>query len=118
MQPLTHDHVRRIARLCKLRLSEDEAADAAVRLTAVLEHMERLGELDLKGVEPMARATDEPARLRADEPGPTLGVEAVRSLAPAVFEPTDPTGEVDADGQPRTLTFIAVPSVLDRGGGA
>ena len=118
MADLSETDVRRVAQLCKLRLSEAEIDDARQRLAAVLTHMERLAALDLDDVEPMARASDEPARLRGDEPGAAISPDTLRAIAPQTFESPDAAGTTDDDGQPIEHTFIAVPKVLGDGGGA
>ena len=66
------------------------------------------GSLDLDGVEPMARASDEPARLRDDEPGEPLPGQTLADLAPQVEEFHDADGGVQR--------FIRVPKVLGEGG--
>lgn len=119
MTELTPDEVRKVARLGKLDLTDDEAADARRRLSAVLTHMESLQRLDLAGVEPMAHVGDEPAPLRDDQPGPTLPAEQAVGLAPATYETDDPGAGIDeATGEPRRLRFIRVPKVIGEGGGA
>jgi len=100
-EPLTQSAVRKVARLAKLALTDAEVEEDRVRLGAVLGHARRLARLDLAEVEPMAHAGDFPAPLRADEPGPTLPVDAVLNLAPQ----SDPP-------------FILVPRTLGEGGGA
>ena len=82
------------------------------KLEAVLGYVERLRELDLDGVEPMTRASDEPARLRDDTPGEPLKGDALATLAPDLYEHQ----QVDADGEAQTERFIRVPKVLGEGG--
>ncbi|MEM7622221.1 MAG: Asp-tRNA(Asn)/Glu-tRNA(Gln) amidotransferase subunit GatC [Planctomycetota bacterium] len=119
MQDLTHEDVRGIARLAKLRLTDEECADARVRLCAVLGHMEKLSELDLDGVEPMAHAHGEPCRLCEDVPGPTLDPELIHELAPRSLEVPDASGQEPLeDGMPAQHVYLAVPRVLPGGGGA
>jgi aspartyl-tRNA(Asn)/glutamyl-tRNA(Gln) amidotransferase subunit C len=105
---LTADDVRRVARLSKLELDEARVEEERVRLSAVLGYVQRLRELDLLGVEPMPRASEETARLREDEAGEALPPETIADLAPEVFETTD--------GEGRTQRFIRVPRVLGEGG--
>ena len=50
-------------------------------LSSILEHVERIGELDLDGVEPTSHVVDVENVLRSDEPRPSLPRE--RALAPA-----------------------------------
>jgi aspartyl-tRNA(Asn)/glutamyl-tRNA(Gln) amidotransferase subunit C len=94
---IDRDEVLHVARLARLRLSEDELEPMARELSAVLDHIAKIEELDLDGVAPTthvvadAMSTDAMTthpRLRADEPRPSLPREVVLAQAPAV----------DADG--------------------
>ncbi len=107
---LTRERVERIAALGALSLSEGEVEAERARLGAVLGYVERLGELDLEGVEPLAQIGEERGKLREDEPGATLDPERVAELAPAAFE------VADGDGGGASV-FIRVPKVIDGGGG-
>lgn len=109
---LSDDDVRKVARLSKLAVADADLARERSRLEAVLGYVERLRELDLEGVEPMPRASDEPARLRDDEPGEHLGPDTLASLAPDLAEHQS----VDAEGNATTERFIRVPRVLGEGG--
>jgi len=108
MPELTPDDVRKVARLSKLHLDDAEVDAERARLAAVEGDVERLRELDLDGVEPMARASEETARLREDEPGEPIAGETLADLAPEVFESHDAGGGVGR--------FIKVPKVLGEGG--
>lgn len=109
---LSDDDVRKVARLSKLSVADADLDRERTRLEAVLGYVERLRELDLEGVEPMARASDEPARLREDTPGDPLNSDALATLAPDVFEHQS----VDGEGDAQTERFIRVPKVLGEGG--
>ncbi|MFG0286244.1 MAG: Asp-tRNA(Asn)/Glu-tRNA(Gln) amidotransferase subunit GatC [Phycisphaerales bacterium JB039] len=98
---LTPEEVRKVARLAKLRLTEDEVEAERQRLGAVLEHARRLQSLDLTDVEPMAQVGDRPAALREDRPGPTLPVDESLRMAPRSAGP-----------------FLVVPRTIGPGGGA
>jgi aspartyl-tRNA(Asn)/glutamyl-tRNA(Gln) amidotransferase subunit C len=80
-------HVARLARLC---LDDEEVASMRRDLGSVLGHIEKIGELDLADVSPMAYvARDDvaPAQgLRADEPRPSLPRDVALASAPAVSE--------------------------------
>jgi aspartyl-tRNA(Asn)/glutamyl-tRNA(Gln) amidotransferase subunit C len=82
---LSLDEVRRIARLARLRLSAEEEAAFAGQLSAILDHVAQLGELDVSGVEPMthALAAGEGVALREDAPLPCLPPAAALANAPA-----------------------------------
>ena len=45
--------VRRVAKLSRIAVSEDEAAAMQTELNAILGFIEQLGEVDVTGVEPM-----------------------------------------------------------------
>ena len=49
---LTHDEVRHVAELAKLRLSDEEVAEFAGQLSDILEYAERLQEVDTSHVPP------------------------------------------------------------------
>lgn len=99
---ITTESVRRVAHLSRLALTDGQLAACADRLGAVLSYVDRLKELDLRGVEPMAHPGDATNRLQVDEPageasGPErrLGPEALMRMAPASMPP-----------------FVKVPKVL------
>ena len=53
---LSLEQVRRIADLARLRLSAEEEKTFAVQLSAILDHVRQLEELDVSGVPPMTHA--------------------------------------------------------------
>lgn len=81
---IDRDEVLHVARLARLRLSEEEIEPMATELSAVLEHVEKIAELDLEGVEPTSHVVEVTGRLRADEPQESLSREAALAQAPAV----------------------------------
>ena len=82
---LSLDEVRRIAALARLRLSAEEERTFAAQLSAILDHVRQLEELDVSGVEPMthALAAGESTPLRADAVEPSLAPEEALAAAPA-----------------------------------
>ena len=52
---LSTDDVKNVAKLSRLKLSDEEIAGYAQQLGSVLEYVEKLNELDLDGVEPLAQ---------------------------------------------------------------
>jgi aspartyl-tRNA(Asn)/glutamyl-tRNA(Gln) amidotransferase subunit C len=82
---LSLDEVRRIAALARLRLSPEEEQTFAVQLSAVLDHVRQLDELDVSGVEPMthALAAGETPAPRPDAVQPSLSPEEALAAAPA-----------------------------------
>jgi aspartyl-tRNA(Asn)/glutamyl-tRNA(Gln) amidotransferase subunit C len=78
------EQVLHVARLARLALAEEEIEPMARELSAVLDHVARIGELDLDGVLPTAHVVDVTGALRADEPLPCLPREVALAQAPAV----------------------------------
>jgi aspartyl-tRNA(Asn)/glutamyl-tRNA(Gln) amidotransferase subunit C len=81
---IDRDEVLHVARLARLRLDEDEVQTIARELSGVLDHIARIGELNLDGVPPTAHVVEVTGRLRADEPRPCLSREVALEQAPAV----------------------------------
>ena len=54
----------------------------SVELSKVLDHIDKIRELDLEGVRPTSHVIDVVNALRADEPEPSLPVEVVLASAP------------------------------------
>jgi len=82
---LTEKEVRYVADLANLKLSDNEVPVMVAKLDEILAHMDRLGEIDTTGVEPMAQvlySAEDTASLREDIPRPTLGSEAALANAP------------------------------------
>lgn len=75
-----------MARLARLELAEDELPVMARELSAIVEHVARIGELDLEDVAPTSHVLEVTGALRADEPRPCLPREVALAQAPAVGE--------------------------------
>lgn len=58
----------------------------SAELSKVLEHIERISELDLDGVPPTSHVIDVTNALRPDEPQPSLPVELALDQAPEPLE--------------------------------
>jgi aspartyl-tRNA(Asn)/glutamyl-tRNA(Gln) amidotransferase subunit C len=93
---LTPDVVRRVARLSRLKLKDEEVTKLASELSQVLHYVDQLNELDVANVEPMAHAIELANVFRADEPRPSLPREAALANAPK------------SDGK-----YFLVPPILD-----
>ena len=78
---LDRAQVLHVARLARLALTDEEIERMAAELSNVLDHIEKIGELDLAGVAPTSHVIDVVNALRADEPTPSLPAEV--ALAPA-----------------------------------
>jgi len=79
---IDRDQVLHVARLARLELSGDDVERMAAELGSILENVERIGELDLAGVEPTAHVVPLENVLRSDEPRPSLPREAALAQAP------------------------------------
>ena len=71
-----------MARLARLKLSDDEVAQMSGELSGILEHVERISELDLDGVEPTSHVIELENVLRPDEPRPSWPRERVLERSP------------------------------------
>jgi aspartyl-tRNA(Asn)/glutamyl-tRNA(Gln) amidotransferase subunit C len=81
---IDRDEVLHVARLARLQLSEDEIEPMARELSAVLDHVARIRELDLDDVPVTTHVAELTGRLREDEPRECLPREVVLAQAPAV----------------------------------
>lgn len=81
---IDREQVLHVARLSRLELSEPEIERMAAELSKVLDHIERINELDLENVPPTSHVVDVANALRADEPQPCLPRDVVLAQAPAV----------------------------------
>ena len=80
---ISREQVLHVAKLSRLRLSDEEVETMARELNGIFEHIERIGELDLEGVEPTTHVVEVANALRADEPKPSLSRDVVFEQAPA-----------------------------------
>ena len=94
---LSLEEVRRIAALARLRLTPEEERTFASQLSAILDHVAELRELDVTGVEPMTHAL-------AGE-GPDLLV--------VVLLPSLPPEEALANAPAREGTYFKVPRIIE-----
>ncbi len=83
---IDRDQVLHVARLARLRLSEEEVETMAGELSGILEHVDRIGRLDLEGVEPTSHVVALENVLRADEPRPSLPAEVALASAPEALD--------------------------------
>jgi aspartyl-tRNA(Asn)/glutamyl-tRNA(Gln) amidotransferase subunit C len=81
---LSLDEVRHVAKLARLDLSEEEIATLQGELTALLDHVDKVRQLDTAGVPPTAHPLPLNNVLRDDEVRPCLDRSAVLAGAPAV----------------------------------
>jgi aspartyl-tRNA(Asn)/glutamyl-tRNA(Gln) amidotransferase subunit C len=81
---IDRDEVMYVARLARLALDEQELEPMARELSAVLDHIAKISELDLDDVPPTSHVVDVTGGLRSDQPRPCLPRELVLAQAPAV----------------------------------
>jgi aspartyl-tRNA(Asn)/glutamyl-tRNA(Gln) amidotransferase subunit C len=82
---ITEQQVRYVADLANLSLTDAEVQKFQVDLDEILDHIERLNEIDTAGVEPMAQVLYESADTatwRADQIVPPLGTDTALANAP------------------------------------
>jgi aspartyl-tRNA(Asn)/glutamyl-tRNA(Gln) amidotransferase subunit C len=83
---IDREQVLHVARLARLELTDDEVERMSGELSAVLDHIEKIGELDLDGVAPTTHVIEVENALRPDEPEPSLPREVALAEAPAVAD--------------------------------
>lgn len=83
---LDRAETRRIARLARIRVPEEDLDVLAGELSAILGWIEKLDEVDVAGVEPMAGAGGEAAPARADKAAEGAGAERILANAPEAAE--------------------------------
>jgi aspartyl-tRNA(Asn)/glutamyl-tRNA(Gln) amidotransferase subunit C len=79
---IDREQVLHVARLARLALSEEDVETMSRELSTILDHVEKIGELDLDGVEPTSHVVELENVLRADEPQPSLSSEQALETAP------------------------------------
>ena len=93
---LTIEQVHHVATLARLSLTPGEEERYAVQLSAILDAVEQLRELDVSGVEPTSHASLAASLAREDTPRPSLPPDKALANAPA-----------------RGGTSFAVPKILE-----
>ena len=79
---ISRDEVLHVARLARLELSDGEVERFAEQLSAILEAVGKVSELDLEGVAPTAHPLDLSNVWAEDEPRPSLTVDEALANAP------------------------------------
>ncbi|MEA2392390.1 MAG: aspartyl-tRNA(Asn)/glutamyl-tRNA(Gln) amidotransferase subunit [Solirubrobacteraceae bacterium] len=83
---IDREQVLHVARLARLELTDEEVGTIAGELSNILEHIEKIGELDLDGVPPTTHVIEVANALRPDEPRPSLPRDVVLAAAPEVAD--------------------------------
>jgi aspartyl-tRNA(Asn)/glutamyl-tRNA(Gln) amidotransferase subunit C len=79
---ITREQVQHVARLARLELSDEELERMREQLSAILEAVGKVSELDLADVEPTAHPLDLVNVLADDVPQPSLPREEALANAP------------------------------------
>ncbi len=79
---IDREQVLHVARLARLKLSDEEVERMASELSGILGHVERISELDLDGVEPTSHVVALENVFRPDEPRPSTDRDEVLESAP------------------------------------
>jgi aspartyl-tRNA(Asn)/glutamyl-tRNA(Gln) amidotransferase subunit C len=79
---ISRDEVLHVARLARLELTDDEIERFTEQLSAILEAVAKVSELDLSDVEPTAHPLDLVNVWAEDEPQPSLPVDEALANAP------------------------------------
>ncbi len=100
-QKIDQIQVRKVAKLSRLELTDQEVQEFTGQLGAILEYVEKMNELDTKDVEPLAHCLPVSNVFREDSIKESLGTEKTLANAPQ-----------------RDDAFFKVPKILDDSSGA
>ncbi|HXQ27468.1 MAG TPA: Asp-tRNA(Asn)/Glu-tRNA(Gln) amidotransferase subunit GatC [Candidatus Acidoferrales bacterium] len=103
---ISREDVVRVAELAHLGLTPDEIETYRAQLDGILTYIDKLNELDLTNVEPMAQVLYTPATASARESHPELRDDTLR--------PCDVAGSVLERAPDAVKPFFRVPRVIDR----
>jgi aspartyl-tRNA(Asn)/glutamyl-tRNA(Gln) amidotransferase subunit C len=79
---IDREQVLHVAKLARLKLTDDEVEKMTGELSKILEHVERMEALDIEGVEPTSHVVALENVLREDVPRPSLPRERALEQAP------------------------------------
>jgi len=100
-QKIDKEQVRKVAKLSRLELTEAEIDEFTGQLSAILDYVAKMNELDTTNVEPLAHCLPINNVFREDRPQESLGTEKTLANAPQTDE-----------------QFFKVPKILDDSSGA
>ena len=100
-EKIDEPQVRKVAKLARLELTDAEVQEFTGQLSAILEYVEKMNELDTGNVEPLAHCLPVSNVFRKDCVKESLGTEKTLANAP------------QRDGE-----FFKVPKILDESSGA
>ncbi|HNL23669.1 MAG TPA: Asp-tRNA(Asn)/Glu-tRNA(Gln) amidotransferase subunit GatC [Pseudomonadales bacterium] len=76
------EEIQRIAQLARLRIDVDHHAEVGLRLSAILDLVQQMHQVDTQNIEPLAHPLNVTQRLRGDEVTETDQRERFQQLAP------------------------------------
>jgi aspartyl-tRNA(Asn)/glutamyl-tRNA(Gln) amidotransferase subunit C len=79
---IEREQVLHVARLSRLKLEESEVEAMQADLSSILDHVDRLSEIDIEGVEPTSHVVPLENVLRDDVPRPSLDRDISLGQAP------------------------------------
>ncbi len=82
MAGISRDEVLHVARLARLELTEDEVSKFQEQLSAIIDAISKVSELDLSDVPPTAHPLEIANTWAEDEPRPSLSLDEVFANAP------------------------------------
>ncbi len=100
-QRIDQSEVKKVAKLARLDLTEKEVEEFTSQLSAILDYVAKMNELDTGNVEPLAHCLPIGNVFRQDVVKPSLGTEKALANAPE-----------------RDNEFFKVPKILDDTSGA
>jgi aspartyl-tRNA(Asn)/glutamyl-tRNA(Gln) amidotransferase subunit C len=92
---ISREEILHVARLARLEIPSEEIERVRSELSAIVEAVGKVGELELSGVEPTSHPLDVVNVWAEDEPRPSLPREAALANAP---DPVDGSFRVPAVG--------------------
>ncbi len=84
--PLSKDEVRHVAMLARIGLEPGDEEFYAEQLSGILEHIDRLQQVDTDAIPPTAQVVEVAATMRDDEPRPGLDQAEALANAPAAVD--------------------------------
>jgi aspartyl-tRNA(Asn)/glutamyl-tRNA(Gln) amidotransferase subunit C len=81
---LSDDQIRRLARLARIAIRDEESGPVRDRVNRVLGLIDEMRQADTAGVEPMSHPLEMAQRLRPDEATERDRRDEVQAIAPAV----------------------------------
>jgi len=108
---ITREDVLRVAELAHLGLSADEVETYQKQLDAILSYVDKLNELDVSSVEPMAQVL---YAAKPDDSSAAPARESHPELRDDVLRPCEVSGAILAQAADSAKPFFRVPKVIDR----